>query len=119
MITGKDVKTIKGDDQRMVQIGKSSFYLTGGAATSRRCILLKKTRVDKNDEFQIVNKASMIEKRIHHSACSQMSRYIVVSGTRNDGSSGASVERYDTLNDSWELLPSLNIGRYRHASCSL
>ena len=41
MITGKDVKTIKGDDQRMVQIGKSSFYLTGGAATSRRCILLK------------------------------------------------------------------------------
>lgn len=71
----------------------------------------------------------MAHKRVYHSACSQLSRYLIVSGTRQSavsssttinfgGNSSASVERYDSLKDSWEELPRLNVGRYRHASCA-
>ena len=31
----------------------------------------------------------------------------------------AAVERYDTSSDQWETMPSLNVPRFRHASCSV
>ena len=60
----------------------------------------------------------MHQKRVHHSVCAQSQRYIIASGTRLSNEINT-VERYDIQNDSWEELPSLNIGRYRHGSCAL
>ena len=80
---------------------------------------------------QLIEKAPMANKRLHHSACAQLGRFLIVSGTRqseqhsanlqNGGAfsdSASTVGRYDSVEDRWEALPCLNVGRYRHSSCA-
>ena len=69
--------------------------------------------------FHLIKKACMSYDRIHHAVCTFKQRFMVVSGTRSPINQTARVEIYDSLNDSWKELPSLNTGRYRHASCSI
>ena len=71
--------------------------------------------------FKHTVKASIAVRRTSHSACLINKRYILASGSIGSKYSSVSgtCERYDIINDVWEVMPSLNICRGHHASCAI
>ena len=95
----------------------SRAYVTGGPLSNARC--LKLIPQPATHTVTMTRVAKMNHKRIHHSACASQNRYVVVSGTRQPLLDSSSVERFDTLTETWEVLPRLKVGRFRHSSCAV
>ena len=55
------------------------------------------------------------------SICStEYCQYVFLTGGQGRfGNHGRTVERYDLNREEWQVMPSLNIGRVGHASCTL
>lgn len=78
--------------------------------------------------FKSLGVQDMIYPRAWHSLCKD-GRYLFATGSTgfnrgknrlgNDFESSYTVEVYDPLNDYWQYMPNLNVGRYRHASCCM
>ena len=46
-------------------------------------------------------------------------RYVFLTGGEGERDLGNTVERYDLRKEEWQIMPSLNIARSQHASCTL
>ena len=69
-------------------------------------------------QWDCLKKANMSAPLHGHAACSFMSKYIVVSGSRKDiDSSARKAAIYSTEGDNWTDLPLMINGRHYHASC--
>ena len=68
------------------------------------------------EKWRFVQMKNMFNARHGHSVCSLSNDFIVVSGSKVN-QAAKSVELYDATKNYWHLLPSLNEGRYYHASC--
>lgn len=101
-----------------VQLHADLFQIS---STQNKCRLLKNSQ-DGSGLFSILEKRPLFESRKCFAACSLAGdRHVFVSGGLSNQSFEilASVERYDTVSGSWEPMPSLNVSRFRHASCSM
>ena len=61
----------------------------------------------------------MLKPRNEHACCTYQDRYVIVSGSEYQHTESADTsEMYDTVKNTWELLPNLKEPRWGHASCA-
>lgn len=101
---------------------EDKIFLVGGGDLNRKPATLKscfQIIPNNSPQFDCIAMDELKYGRHGHSVCAVGNKYLVVTGSRcEDDKAYERCEQYNIDMDLWFDLPSLNIGRHYHSSCS-